>query len=84
MKVAKIFFRVPDYYIHGTGQLLTVGEEGSHGCLRLTPEDVMELGKLVMEHGGRSKPDQWYEQALRRRSETLVRLHVPVGIYIVP
>lgn len=84
MKVAKIFFRVPDYYIHGTGQLLTIGEEGSHGCLRMTPDQVTELGKLVMEHGGRPQSKEWYEQALRRRRETPLRLSVPVSIHIVP
>ncbi|MFL5480103.1 MAG: L,D-transpeptidase, partial [Gemmatimonadaceae bacterium] len=52
MKVVKIFFREPDYYIHGTDDVESLGGAESHGCLRMAPDDVMDLGKYIMEHGG--------------------------------
>src|SRR2546430_13620071 len=35
MKVVKIFFKEPDYYIHGTGDINSLGKAESHGCLRI-------------------------------------------------
>lgn len=84
MKVVKIFFKVPDYYIHGTGEELTVGEEGSHGCLRMTPRDVTELGKMVMNHGGQPRADTWYRSVLSSRREAPVRLRAPITIHVTP
>jgi lipoprotein-anchoring transpeptidase ErfK/SrfK len=84
MKIVKIYFRVPDYYIHGTAELLSVGEEGSHGCLRMTPTDVAELGKLMMDRGGRPQPDHWYGTILKPPRETAVRLRTPAAIHITP
>lgn len=60
MKTAKIFFDEPDYYIHGTGDLGSLGDEASHGCIRMAPEEVAELARLLMEHGGESRPDDWF------------------------
>lgn len=84
MKVVKIFFRVPDYYIHGTGEELSVGEAGSHGCLRMKPADVRELGELVMKHGGQPRADSWYRGVLSSRREAPVRLSAPIAIQIRP
>src|SRR6185503_11678221 len=55
MKVAKIFFKEPDYYIHGTGETYKLGQPASHGCLRMDPEHVAEVAKFVMEHGGQPR-----------------------------
>src|SRR5690242_7810178 len=51
MKVAKIFFKEPDYYIHGTGDVDSLGDAASHGCLRMDPDEVADLAKLVMTEG---------------------------------
>ena len=40
MKVVKIYFKEPDYYIHGTGSLSSLGGAVSHGCLRMAPSDA--------------------------------------------
>ena len=37
MKVVKIFFKEPVYYIHGTGDVGSLGGAGSHGCVRMDP-----------------------------------------------
>ena len=84
MKVAKIFFRPPDYYIHGTGEELSIGGDESHGCLRMTREEVEELAKLIMNHGGQPRSDSWYYGVLRTRREAPVRLRIPVPIQISP
>ena len=52
MKVVKIFFKEPDYYIHGTDDVESLGAAESHGCLRMDPNDVAALAKMVMDHGG--------------------------------
>jgi L,D-transpeptidase-like protein len=43
MKLVKIFFKEPDYYIHGTSAVETLGEEASHGCLRMDPDDAYRV-----------------------------------------
>jgi len=40
MQLVKIFFKEPDYYIHGTDNLDSIGTSSSHGCLRLDPVDA--------------------------------------------
>jgi lipoprotein-anchoring transpeptidase ErfK/SrfK len=82
MKVVKIFFREPDYYIHGTDQADSLGRAESHGCVRMHENDVLELGKLVMEHGGKPMPEPWYRRIFRSRSAKIVYLEKPVPIAI--
>src|SRR5688500_18911457 len=48
MKVVKIFFREPDYYIHGTDDVESLGTAASHGCLRMDPTEVAALAKIIM------------------------------------
>lgn len=47
----KIFFREPDYYIHGTNAEASIGTAASHGCVRMLNGDVIEVAKLLMDHG---------------------------------
>lgn len=84
MKVAKIFFKQPDYYIHGTGHVESLGTAASHGCLRMHPDEVAELGALVMEAGGVSHDWEWVKRTLRIGSTRTVNLKRPVRISIVP
>jgi len=69
MKVVKIFFQEPDYYIHGTGWTSRLGEPASHGCIRMDPEHVAEVAKYVMEHGGQPREESWFWRILHFRSE---------------
>lgn len=80
---AKLFFRTPAYYVHGTAAAEEIGRAASHGCVRLRNEDVLELARLVMEHGGEPRPPAWFERVRDRFRDTeRVRLTTPVPITI--
>ncbi|HEY0241530.1 MAG TPA: L,D-transpeptidase [Gemmatimonadaceae bacterium] len=83
MKVVKIFFKEPDYYIHGTADIGSLGYSESHGCLRMSADDVMKLGKWVMEHGGQPKEENWFMRLIHsRREEKVIYLSNPVPIRV--
>lgn len=83
MKVAKLFFQEPDYYIHGTGDTASLGSAASHGCLRMDPNDVAEVAKYVMEHGGQPRDESWCWRVLHFRNETkTVLLSNPVPLTV--
>ncbi len=82
MKLVKMFFQEPDYYIHGTGDNDSLGKAESHGCIRMHEKDVKRLGQLVMEHGGKPMPEPWYRRIFRRRTTRVVYLEVPVAVEI--
>lgn len=85
MQTVKIFFKEPDYYIHGTPEVGSLGEAASKGCLRMDPEEVAEVAKWVMEHGGEPRPPSWFERVRRlARREHIVHLNNPVTITIEP
>jgi lipoprotein-anchoring transpeptidase ErfK/SrfK len=69
MKVVKIFFKEPVYYIHGTAETGRLGNAASHGCLRMDPEHVAEVARYVMEHGGQPREESWFWRVLHFRSE---------------
>jgi lipoprotein-anchoring transpeptidase ErfK/SrfK len=84
MKVVKIFFKEPDYYIHGTAAVGSLGAAESHGCIRMAPDDVMEVGKFVMEHGGSPQQENWFMRILHsRREEKVIYLSDPVKMSVV-
>ena len=83
MRVAKIFFREPDYYIHGTPHVGSLGSAASHGCLRMSPDEVAELAHQVMAAGGVAKDWSWVKATLRMGSTRTVHLKRPVSITIV-
>jgi lipoprotein-anchoring transpeptidase ErfK/SrfK len=80
MKRVKMFFKEPDYYIHGTAA--DVETSDSHGCIRMRPSEVTEVAKIVMEHGGKPMPEPWYRRVLRSRQTKVVRLADPVPVRI--
>ncbi len=83
MKVVKIFFNEPDYYIHGTGDLKSLGGTGSHGCLRMNPEEAAEVARWIMEHGGEPREENWFLRILHsRREEKVIHLKNPVALTI--
>ena len=84
MKIVKIFFKEPDYYIHGTDAIGSLGFSGSHGCLRMSPSDVEQLGKWLMAHGGQPREENWFMRLLHsRREEKTILLSRPVSISVV-
>ena len=82
MEAAKLFFRYPAYYIHGTNATHTVGRAASHGCVRMKPSDVELLAKLVQEHGGESRSDGWYKR-VRERDEPSTEITLPDPVPLV-
>jgi lipoprotein-anchoring transpeptidase ErfK/SrfK len=48
----KIYFRAPDYYIHGTNDPGSIGEAASHGCIRMTSADAKALARRIESAGG--------------------------------
>jgi lipoprotein-anchoring transpeptidase ErfK/SrfK len=83
MKLVKIFFKEPDYYIHGTGDVESLGEAASHGCLRMDPDDAYRVARYVMEHGGQPRDESWFWRVLHSRSETkTVMLDHPIPIVV--
>lgn len=51
IQAVKIYFRAPDYYIHGTNDPGSIGEAASHGCIRMTPRDATSLARLIQRYG---------------------------------
>ncbi|HET7433120.1 MAG TPA: L,D-transpeptidase [Thermoanaerobaculia bacterium] len=82
MKRVKMFFQEPDYYIHGTADDDSLGKAESHGCVRMNTEDVTDLVKIVMEHGGKPMPEPWYRRIFRSRATKVVMLSTPVPLEI--
>ena len=83
MKVVKMFFKEPDFYIHGTDAVESLGSAASHGCLRMDPEDVADLAKLVMAEGGEPREENWFWRIIHfRREEKTVYLDNPVPLTI--
>lgn len=85
MQTVKIFFREPDYYIHGTPAVESLGEAASKGCLRMDPREVADVAKWVMEHGGEPRPPSWFERIRRlARREHIVHLKNPITLTVIP
>ena len=83
MKLVKIFFKEPDYYIHGTDEIESLGEAESHGCLRMHPDDAYRVARYIMEHGGQPRDESWFSRVLHFRSETkTVMLDTPIEFTI--
>jgi lipoprotein-anchoring transpeptidase ErfK/SrfK len=83
MGKVKIFFRQPDYYIHGTHQTDSLGQAESHGCVRMRNSEVTALARRVMENGGAPRSAGWFQRVINRvRSSQDVRLSDPVLVRV--
>ena len=82
MKVVKIFFQEPDYYIHGTDDPDSIGAAASHGCLRMEPLEAADLAIRVMEASGAKRDSSWYQNAIERGETRTVRLPRKVEMVI--
>ena len=83
MKLVKLFFQEPDYYIHGTDAVETLGQAASHGCLRMDPGDAGEVGLMVMENGGVVRDWDWVKGLLHLGQQRTVSLQRPTALVIV-
>ena len=82
MQLVKIFFREPDYYIHGTDAVESLGDAASHGCLRMDPNDAGELALLLMDNAGVSRDWDWVKGILHLGDERVVSLSTPTSLTI--
>lgn len=79
----KIFFRAPDYYIHGTGLAASLGNARSHGCIRMRNVDAVQLARWIMVNGGADRSQEWYQETIEKKETTReVRLAKPVKVRI--
>ncbi|MGH9459117.1 MAG: L,D-transpeptidase, partial [Thermoanaerobaculia bacterium] len=81
MQVVKIPFDAPYYYIHGTDRPGSVGKAASHGCVRMRPDEAAELARLLMDHAGEIRDDEWYEEI--RESDDTTEVELPRSVEIV-
>ncbi|MEO7455114.1 MAG: L,D-transpeptidase [Gemmatimonadaceae bacterium] len=84
MKTVKIFFKEPDYYIHGTGATESLGSAASHGCLRMDPNDAAEVALMVMENDGVAKDWDWVKGILNLGEQRTVTVQRTAPLTIVP
>jgi lipoprotein-anchoring transpeptidase ErfK/SrfK len=84
MKTVKIFFQEPDYYIHGTGAVESLGEAASHGCMRMDPNDAAEVALMVMENGGVARDLDWVKGILHLGEQRVVTMQQTAPLAIVP
>jgi hypothetical protein len=84
MKLVKIFFQEPDYYIHGTGAVESLGEDASHGCLRMDPDEAGELALMIMDNSGQERSWDWVKGLLHIGEQRVVRLSTATPLLITP
>jgi lipoprotein-anchoring transpeptidase ErfK/SrfK len=79
----KAFFREPTYYLHGTDDESSIGRAASHGCVRMRNDDIIELSRWLVEHGGAPIEPGMIQRILNRaRQEHEARLSQPVPLRI--
>jgi murein L,D-transpeptidase YcbB/YkuD len=83
MKVVKIFFHEPDFFIHGTGATGSLGTAASHGCLRMDPDQAAELALMLMEDNGVARDWDWVKGILHMGESRTVSLDRSVPMDIV-
>ena len=79
----KMFFREPDYYIHGTGLTSSLGNARSHGCIRMRNIDAVELARMLMMNGGADRGQDWYQETITNATTSReVTLSRPVTVRV--
>ncbi len=75
----------PPYTVHGTEVTSSLGKAASHGSIRMGNRDAMDLARRVMEHGGASRSDAWYNDVIASPHDLRqVSLPNPVPIRVRP
>jgi murein L,D-transpeptidase YcbB/YkuD len=83
MKVVKIFFREPDFFIHGTGATGSLGTAASHGCLRMDPDEAGDLALMLMDDTGISRDWDWVRGILHMGESRTVSLRQSVPMRVI-
>jgi murein L,D-transpeptidase YcbB/YkuD len=82
MKLVKIFFQEPDYYIHGTDAVESLGEAASHGCLRMDPNDAGDVALMLMDNAGIQRDWDWVKGILHLGESRTITLATPAPLTI--
>lgn len=82
MRVLKIPFDPPYYYIHGTPDDASIGTMASHGCLRLSQRDAADLGRFLIAFAADPRNDAWIDETLRAKETRVVKLAAPIPLRI--
>lgn len=81
---AQLVFDLP-YSIHGTTDTESLGKAESHGSVRVSNRVIVDLARRTMEAGGAPRPESFYDDVERRRTEkVVVDLPRPVPLEIRP
>lgn len=82
MGQARLVFNMP-YTIHGTDDLQSLGEEASHGSIRIANQHVIALAELLLRAGGAWDGQEWFDAMVaNRNAEFQIELptHVPIEV----
>ena len=77
---ARLVFN-PPYTVHGTKERASLGDNVSHGSIRVANEAVVQLGRMVMEAGGAAQPENFYQEVSANRT-TMKQIPIPNPIPI--
>jgi lipoprotein-anchoring transpeptidase ErfK/SrfK len=81
MGMVKMMWKTPDYTVHGTDALESLGKNVSHGSVRMANDAAIELAKRVMAHGGVEKSEEWFAMVVRNDSDQhIAELPNPIPI----
>jgi murein L,D-transpeptidase YcbB/YkuD len=83
MRVVKIFFREPDFFIHGTPSTSSLGTAASHGCLRMDPNDAGDLALMLMNDAGIQRDWDWVKSILDMGESRTVQLGQSVPMSVI-
>jgi lipoprotein-anchoring transpeptidase ErfK/SrfK len=75
---ARIVYQSP-YTIHGTEDIESLGNAESHGSVRMSNEEVIELAQILMEAGGINKKEKWYKRVIGT-PDKMVRVNLKKAI----
>ena len=79
----KIYFSDSGYFIHGTNDPELIGSAAARGCIRMDVRDAEELARVLMDHGGARKSEDWFERVIRSPDDThVIILPLSVGMDI--
>lgn len=70
MRGAKLVFRAPYYYIHGTNAPSSLGSRASHGCIRMSEPAVKDLAEWVQKAAGADRGAAWFRQVRSSNTDT--------------
>ena len=83
MRVVKIFFHEPDFFIHGTPSTGSLGTAASHGCLRMDPNEAGDLALLLMDNAGIQRDWDWVKSILDVGESRTVQLGQSVPMSVI-